>query len=256
METISTLDFSKLKNAEHVSFFNNVVVAIEKAVPTKVGLTTERLLSFKNIVDTEQDIVNSTTASTYTTEMKAMDEERDRLFRLIRLKLEAVTFASKDSDVVQFATTVEKYLLAKYGIEIIKMAYQEESAVLRGFILDLKARFDEDAMDAMGITSTLEELEYANNQFIDQYNERVNEKSVAVAENTKKCRKASEDAFDMLSLMFEFKGNTEPETEVGKACLSMIAVINTLIKDARTRLNVRLGKAEEEEGNVTPPYQK
>jgi len=257
MEKISSLSFSQLKNAEHVSFFSNVAVAIEKVGVAAVGLTTDKMQAYKALVDNEQDIVNHSTASIYTPEMKAADEERDRLFRLIRLKLQAVTLADKDSDVVQYATVVDKYLLAKYGIDIVNMPYQEESALIAGFIMDVKARFNEDEMDAMGITSTLENLEAANNSFASQYNQRITEKSGSTTEATKRIRKETEEAFNIIGLHLEFKANTESATEIGKACTSLIAVVNEIIKDVKRVISVRKGNAENEEGgSVTPPYSK
>jgi len=258
MEKIDSLSFGQLRNAEHVSFHTNVLVALEKVGATKLGLTNDRLQAYKQIVDAEQDIVNHSTASIYTPEMKAMDDERDRLFRLIRLKLQAVLLADKDSDVAQYATVVDKYLLAKYGIDIVNVAYQEESALIAGFIMDVKARFNEDALDAMGITSTLENLESANTGFANQYNERVTEKSSATTAATARTRKETEDAYNLISLHLEYKANTESATETGKACTSLIAVVNEIIKDVKRVISVRKGNAEssEEGGSVTPPYSK
>ena len=103
MQKINSLPFAQLKNAEHVSFFTNVQVAIEKVGATKAGLTEAQMKTYKDAVLVEQDIVNHSTGSIYTPEMKALDEERDRLYRLIRLKLQAVTLASPDDEVAQYA---------------------------------------------------------------------------------------------------------------------------------------------------------
>ena len=39
MQSISTLPFAQLKNAEHVAFFNNVAIELEKKTAESLGLT-------------------------------------------------------------------------------------------------------------------------------------------------------------------------------------------------------------------------
>ena len=247
MQKINSLPFAQLKNAEHVSFFTNVQVAIEKVGATKAGLTEAQMKTYKDAVLVEQDIVNHSTGSIYTPEMKALDEERDRLYRLIRLKLQAVTLASPDDEVAQYATTVDKYLLTKYGLEVCGAPYQEESALIRGFLLDVKNMIPEEGIEAMGISAELAALTTANDSFADQYNERVTEKSGSTTEATRKARAATEELYHIIGLSLEYKANTDPGSEAGAACDGLVAVVNELIKDARLRLNMRLGKVTEEE---------
>ena len=252
MQKINSLSFAQMKNAEHVSFFTNVQVAIDKVGAAKAGLTEAQINAYKAAVLVEQDIVNHSTASIYTPEMKALDEERDRLFRIIRLKLQAVTLASPDDEVAQYAITVDKYILAKYGLEVCGAPYQEESALIRGFILDMNTRFPAEALEAMGVANELTALNTANESFADQYNERVTEKSGSTTETTRKARAATEELYHIIGLVLEFKANTDAASEVGQACDGLVAVINELIKDARLRLNIRLGKVTEEEDDDSP----
>ena len=247
MQKINSFSFAQLKNAEHVSFFTNVQVAIEKVGAEVAGIAKAQMDAYKAAVLVEQDIVNHSTGSVYTPEMKALDEERDRLFRLIRLKLQAVTLASAGSEIAQYATTVDKYILTKYGLEVATAPYQEESALIRGFILDVKNMFPEDALTTMGIASDLAALESANDSFADQYNERVTEKSGSTTEATRKARSETEELFHLIGLTLEYKANTDPASDMGVACDGLVAVINELIKDARLRLNMRLGKVINED---------
>ena len=251
---INSLSFQQLKNAEHVSFFTNVGVAISKLTATAVGLTEAQMKQYNDAVALEQDIVNHSTGSIYTPEMKALDDERDRLYRLIRLKLQAVTLASPTEDVAQYATTVDKYILTKYGLEVCGAPYQEESALIGGFILDINNMIPEEGIEAMGITSDLAALTTANQGFADQYNERVTEKSGSTTEYTKKLRGETEALYNLIALHVEYKANMDT-TEVGTACGSLLAVINELVKDAHYRLNQRLGKVtieDDEEDDDNP----
>ena len=78
MFTINTLSFAQLKNAEHVAFFNNVALELEKKTAEVLGMVPAQLTNFRTVVDAEQDTVNRSMASEYTPEMKAMDDTRDR----------------------------------------------------------------------------------------------------------------------------------------------------------------------------------
>ena len=247
MHKISTFSFGSLKNAEHVSFFANVALTIDKATSAALGIAESLYKQYKDALLVEQDIVNHSTGSIYTPEMHALDAERDRLYRLIRLKLQAVTLASVGSEIAQYATTVYKYILMKYGLEVATAPYQEESALIRGFILDVKNMFPEDALTTMGIASDLAALEAANDSFADQYNERVTEKSGSTTEATRKARTETEELFHLIGLTLEYKANTDPASDMGVACDGLVAVINELIKDARLRLNMRLGKVINED---------
>ena len=244
--TVTSLPFAQLRNAEHVAFFNNVVVELSKFDATDLGLTAEKITQFKTAVNAEQDIVLKAQGSMYTADMQALDEERDRLYRLIRLKLQAAILASADSEVHSFATTIDKYILTKYGLDVPTAPYQEESALIRGFILDVKNYLPEDVITAVGISRELVALGAANDNFAEQYNERVTEKSGSTTEFTRKARAATEELFHLIGLHLEYKANTEPSTDAGVACDGLVAVINELIKDARQRLNVRLGKVADD----------
>ena len=246
MFNIITLSFAQLKNAEHVAFFNNVAIELEKKTAEALGLTPAQLSGFRNTVDAEQDIVNRSTASEYTPEMKAFDDERDRLYRLIRGKLALCPFASPGTALSELSNRVQNTLLNKYGNDVIGLAYQEETATIRGFILDVTNFFDEDEISDLGIATDIVNLQKANNSFSEQYNMRVKEKSITSTELTKKLRTATEEAYEYLALHIEFKANADT-TEVGETCATSLAIINQLIKDARARLNARLGKTQSTE---------
>ncbi len=252
MNIINSVPFSHLKNAEHVSFLSNVSVAITKATPEAIGLSETMFKQYSDIVALEQDIVNHSSGSVYTPEMEALDKERDRLFRLIRLKLQAVLLESSSSSVAQYSNTVDKYILTKYGLEVAAAPYQEETSLLRGFILDVRNFLPEDIIAAIGIDTALSDLEEANESFTDQYNERVTEKSVSATAYGRKLRADAEAMFNLIGLHIEFKANTD-KTEVGEACNNLLAVINELIKDVQHRLNMRLGKVVNEDLPVASP---
>lgn len=253
MQVISSVPFSHLKNAEHVSFLTNVGIAIAKITPEAVGLTSALVKQYNDAVALEQDIVNHSNGSVYTPEMRALDDERDRLFKLIRLKLQTILLESADSELAQYSNTVEMLILKKYGLEVAAAPYQEESSLIRGFLLDVRNFLAEETIEALGITADLTALETANNNFADQYNERVTEKSTSISAYGKKVRADAEALYNLVGLHVEYMSNSD-KTEVGTACSQLLAVINQLIKDVQQRLNSRAGKVSdtEEEEEDTP----
>ena len=242
MQTITTLSFAQLRNAEHVSFLTNVKVAIEKVGAESLGFTQAQVKAFADAIALEQDIVNRSMASVYTPEMKALDEERDRLFKVIRYKLQAAALAGSDSELAEHSGTIQTNILTKYGLDIATKAYQEESALLRGFVLDLNTRFTASVLKKMDIDEELASLDSTNEQFTSQYNERVTEKSGTENEYSQKLRAASEEQYGHVKLHLEFKANSEPATDAGMACVSMVGIVNQLIKDVKHNLALRLGK--------------
>ncbi len=244
MHYITTLSFPQLRNAEHVAFFNNVVLELDNHGATDLGLTAEKLIQFKNIVNAEQDIVLKAQGSMYTADMQEYDEERDRLYRIVRLKLQAVTYAPKSSPLLVHKIPLEKYILNKYSTDIVSLAYQEESAHLSGFLMDMNERFTEDDLTAMGVTDDLAALKQANDAFAEYYNQRASERAGSTAELTKKLRAETEELYDFFRLHLEYMANVKAESDEGVVCAGVIGVINEYVKDARQRLAMRQGKEE------------
>ena len=259
MHKISAFGFYQLKNAEHVSFFSNVQLAIDKAGVATLGIESELYANYVKAVAVEQDIVNRSQASVYTPEMEALDKERDRIFRLVRGKLQTTQYVSDNSPVKPFVTIIDKNLLTKYAADVTQAAYQEESALIAGFILDVNNFIGEDGIEACGIAEDLFELEEANKKFAEQYHDRVGEKAGTEDELTKNLRKATEELYNHLVLYVEYKANSDASTEVGKANITLIAHIDQLIADVRSRYNARTGRGgatsgsgSSEGGNVSP----
>ena len=244
MQTINTLPFGQLKNAEHVAFFNNIVIAIDKTGGEKIGLTAEQLTQFKGAVLNEQDIVLKAQGSMYTADMEAYDAERDRIYRMIRFKLQAVCLSGEGTALHALKAPIEKYILGKYSTDIVSMPYQEESAHLAGFDLDMHAHFTTEDLEDMGIDRDLKSLKVANDRFSDMYNDRAVERSGSTAELTKKLRAESENLYGLIKLHIEYMANTSPESETGTACSGILGVINEIVRDARQRLNQRMGKVD------------
>ena len=248
MLCINSLPFLSLRNAEHVSFFNNTVVAITTLGAEDLGLSAAQFTEFKNAVNQEQDIVLKAQGSMYTADMEAADKERDALYGLIHHKLMAVAMYPDQSALATYKTALQKYILNKYNTDITSLAYQEESAHLSGFDMDMHAQFSDDDLEAMGVTTDLLLLKAANERFAEMYNQRAVERSGSNAEETKRLREQSESLYARIKLYLEYTADSAPESDKGILCAKLIGVINEIVRDARQHLNMRLGKSTVDDG--------
>ena len=254
MLCINTLSFLQLKNAEHVSFFSNIALAINTLGAEDLGLNAALFTEFKSAVNEEQDIVLKAQGSMYTTDMVAADDERDALYIIIHHKLQAMAHYPASSAFATYKAPLEKYILNKYGTSVTALPYQEESAHLAGFDMDMHAQFSDDDFEAMGIATDLLLLKAANERFAEMYNQRATERSGTSAEETKRLRTKTEGLYARIKLYLEFTVDSAPETDKGILCAKLIGVINEIVRDARKHLNMRLGKSpvDEEEESEDP----
>ena len=187
MFTINTFSISKLNNAEFTGFMINLQKAITTNDPTKLGLI-EVLPSFGTTLQKLIDQVYTTTGSEYTAAMLETDLKRDQTYKRIRLRLQMVEVAEDSAAIKAVKDVVKTHLLAKYTSKVPQLPYQEESAILQGFIFDLNDKLGDDGIAALGITDDLQALEDANNEFIAAYNSRATERAAGDTGLTLKLR--------------------------------------------------------------------
>ena len=135
MFTINTFSISKLNNAEFTGFMINLQKAITTNDPTKLGLI-EVLPNFGTTLQKLIDQVYTTTGSEYTAAMLETDLKRDQTYKRIRLRLQMVEVAEDSPAIKAVKDVVKTHLLAKYTSKVPQLPYQEESAILQGFLFN------------------------------------------------------------------------------------------------------------------------
>ena len=237
----NNFSISRLNNAEITAFFINVQKVLTDANRENLGVESTTLSSYNTSLQKLMDQVYTTTGSQYTQEMKAADAKRDLLYKKIRLKLQAVEIAEEGSRLLKYVDVVETYLLGKYGVRVPQMAYQEESAILSGFIYDLRDKLDDDAIEELGIEDDIAKLELANTAFIKAYNARVSEKADGDTGLTLKLRGELTEVYTGICLIVQYNANLGGAEMAEKAveCQNVIKLINVLLADAKKRLEQR-----------------
>ena len=249
MFTINPFSISKLNNAEYTGLMINIQKAITTNDPTKLGLV-EVLPNFGTTLQKLIDQVYTTTGSEYTAAMLETDLKRDQTYKRIRLRLQMVEVAEDSAAIKAVKDVVKTHLLAKYTSKVPQLPYQEESAILQGFIFDLNDKLGDDGIAALGITEDLQALEDANNEFIAAYNSRATERAEGDTGLTLKLRQEMYALYQQICFITQYLANSTETANAEKAtaCQAFIAVLNVLLADAKKRYNQRINNGTDEEG--------
>ena len=262
MFTINPFSISKLNNAEYTGLMINIQKAITTNDPTKLGLV-EVLPNFGSTLQKLIDQVYTTSGSEFTAAMLEADVKRDQTYKRIRLRLQMVEVAEDSAAIKAVKDVVKTHLLAKYTSKVPQLPYQEESAILQGFIFDLNDKLGDDGIAALGITEDLQALEDANNEFIAAYNSRATERAEGDTGLTLKLRQEMYALYQQVCFITQYLANSTETANAEKAtaCQAFIAVLNVLLTDAKKRYNQRIsngtgdeeGEGEGGEGGSTNP---
>ena len=249
MFTINSFSISKLNNAEVTGFYINLQKAITTNDPTKLGLI-EVLPNFGTTLQKLIDQVYTTTGSEYTAAMLETDLKRDQTYKRIRLRLQMVEVAEDSAAIKAVKDVVKTHLLAKYTSKVPQLPYQEESAILQGFIFDLNDKLGDDGIAALGITEDLQALEDANNEFIAAYNSRATERAEGDTGLTLKLRQEMYALYQQICFITQYLANSTETANAEKAtaCQAFIGVLNVLLADAKKRYNQRISNGSGDEG--------
>ena len=249
MFTINSFSISKLNNAEVTGFYINLQKAITTNDPTKLGLI-EVLPNFGTTLQKLIDQVYTTTGSEYTAAMLETDLKRDQTYKRIRLRLQMVEVAEDSAAIKAVKDVVKTHLLSKYTSKVPQLPYQEESAILQGFIFDLNDKLGDDGIAALGITEDLQALEDANNEFIAAYNSRATERAEGDTGLTLKLRQEMYALYQQICFITQYLANSTETANAEKAtaCQAFIGVLNVLLADAKKRYNQRISNGSGDEG--------
>ena len=237
LKVIESISFAKLTNAYHVSFLSNVKADIDKYGAAVLGLDTALYESFCEHLETEQDIVNRARASAFTRKLAEHDLTRDNYFRRIYYKLKNAENDSMNEAITpELIATINAHFLSQYPLTLTKDANQVETAKIRGFIKDLR-QFLSESFTVLQITTDIEILETANDNYEDVYMARIREKSDAAV--SAECRANTESAFLQISYTLAATANmnssdAETQVKIGM-CGSVIDEINVLIRDFKSK---------------------
>ncbi len=253
MFSINNFSIQRLNNAEFTGFFINLQKAIEQNEAEKLGVD-GMMTTFNETLQKLVDQVYNTTGSAYTAAMIAADERRVAIFRRIRLRLQTVLYAESNETLLACKDTVQYHLLGKYPSKVAQSAYHGKTAIIQGFLLDLRTKLDGEALAALGIAGDIENLEAVNNEFIEAYNSRATERSEGDTGLTASLRVDMNELYQQICVTTQYFANLSDEANAEKAaaCQAFIGALNIILSDAKKRLAQRQnGETTTEEGDAT-----
>jgi hypothetical protein len=222
---ISSIDLSKLRNAEYIQFINGFLAIILANNPTALLVQApynqlqSQLSGLEIIFVTEQ-------GSALTEEITALDARRDRAVTGIALMINAFTYHF-NSDTAKQAETLKK-LLEKYGSGIARENYQAETAIIDSLLADLDSKTEmADALNALQMTNWAKEMQLANTAFNTAYLQRTQQLGAASKETLQAKRAETNNAYYKLrNFINSYYTINEGAAPYGKTSNELNALIN------------------------------
>ena len=157
----------RYSNSHHLQFQFNMYELVKAVDKLKLHLTEELLKTWADCLELETELNKQATATVYTEQMKAFDQQRDdlltNLFGVVRAQLKSPVTAVREA-----AKALDKGLGVYAGIQ--NKAVDAETAEVRGMLKDLE-RFATE-VTALGLTPVTTQLKTVNDEFQKIYNTR------------------------------------------------------------------------------------
>ena len=154
-------------NSHHLQFQFNMYELVKAVDKLKLHLTDELLKTWADCLELETELNKQATATVYTEQMKAFDQQRDdlltNLFGVVRAQLKSPVAAVREA-----AKALDKGLGVYAGIQ--NKAVDAETAEVRGLLKDLE-RFASE-ITALGLATVPAQLKTVNDEFQQTYTAR------------------------------------------------------------------------------------
>ena len=245
-----------LNNAEYLSFMNHVLdlangnsgggdsespdeislLTGNDGIP-ELGLTKEFLDTYEADLLAMADVVDESRTSQETEQMTLHDTNRDNLaiYIITRISRAGTLPLEAERDAGKY---LYKVIKPYNGIARLPMA--QETAKIKGLLLDLRKDENKPYVTTLGLDAYLAELEKENNAYDQLSQQRVQNRTTSKKESGANLRKRIDVYYDDLTLLAQSYGVAKPS---GKAT-AFIAALNQLIAETTAAYNQRMASAK------------
>ena len=214
---VENMTFLRLSNAEFISFM-------------------ERFMALLPLEDDEEGLTLKSQLKAETKPKKEIDRLRDRMLAYI---IERIDFSRDALDAAVAAAAEKLYLVAKPYRGAGRLAYNQETVVIKGFLLDMNKTENLDAVQALGIENDLDTLQTYNDQFEALVKEAdVKSSSLDMSEKMRDLRVQMGDWYQEVTSL-AFASNVLNESEES---LSFLTGLNAVIQDVKTLYKQRIAQ--------------
>lgn len=183
------------------------------------------------------DAVNQSTASEETTQMSAIDKERDDLLTFITSTITQMT----KSPLERQRTAANKlYLAVKPYIGAARLANLQETAAIEGLLTDLAKDGMPEALAAITLTEVVASLKEKNQQYAALTEQRTNAQADNPVESAKKIRLRMDEEYDEMTTYAFAQSVVKPTATTA----TFINRLNTLIDETNALYNQRIAQAK------------
>ena len=221
---IKTLPLSLFNNAEYLSFMNHV---LDLANGNSGGGDSESPDEISLLTGTSQE----------TEQMALHDTNRDNLaiYIITRISRAGTLPLEAERDAGKF---LYKVIKPYNGIARLPMA--QETAKIKGLLLDLRKDENKPYVTTLGLDAYLAELEKENNAYDRLSQQRVQNRTTSKKESGANLRKRIDVYYDDLTLLAQSHSVAKPSEKA----TAFIAALNQLIAETTAAYNQRMASAK------------
>jgi hypothetical protein len=184
-----------MRDETHVAAIGEGIESVKTGGPGSLGVTAlfnDEVLPRYNVETGHLDQIKK---SRLTARIEAKDRARDRSWRGFKLFLEAMTHSLVDT--VREAAETLLDIANHYG-DIARRKYDDESAAASDAIREFRLAANKALLALVGGTTLLDELETANNEFMELVHTRFEETAQRPTARMKDLRAATDEAWNAL----------------------------------------------------------
>ena len=243
-----------LTNAELINFLRRFMDLLPleddeeggKHAPA-LAITSEMVAEGNGYLQTAADLNRQSKLKAETKPKKEIDRLRDRMLAYI---IERIDFSRDALDAAVAAAAEKLYLVAKPYRGAGRLAYNQETVVIKGFLLDMNKTENLDAVQALGIENDLDTLQTYNDQFEALVKEAdVKSSSLDMNEKMRDLRVQMGDWYQEVTSL-AFASNVLNESEES---LSFLTGLNAVIQDVKTLYKQRIAQLNSGKEETSKP---
>lgn len=231
---IKRIHSQNLHNEEHFQFIC-AILGVLNAAPSGIKNYIEPLMTkLTDLCTREEAALEKIRKSLLTATIDEADKQRDTVFHGITLMAEAFGHSNVDAE-AEAARSI-RLVTDHYG-NVAKKSYNEETALLRNLIADLRERC-QDALELLRLTRWVNDLETLNTAFDNLMNSRFNEAANQNMDTVRDIRRLMDPAYLNIIQTLETGELLNPSADY----LSLFSELNSRIEYYRNTLAARKGK--------------
>lgn len=217
------------------------VLADEPMGAPDLGISTGQVAEMDSYLEQLTELNNQSRISQETASRVETDTQRDRVAVYILNRINgasALPLQSERDAGIFLANIVKPYT----GIS--RLAFNQETETIKGLLVDLRKTENKNAVDVLGLTPYMDELERLNNRFEALTEQRTTTQINNAIDNSKIVRAKADALYeDMTDLAFAWC-----LAHPSEAALNFIRDVNALIDEAQASLHQRKPSGKPEGG--------